>query len=123
MNHKTEEKKEVEIQATKNVWIVWTNTDRTEGRGLQIPMAFCDIEATAIRLGKKGYVQGNDCPISEAVAVKIKNSWLVPGRIEPEGPMDRAAQMLLDKKRAAFEKALDAGLTHDELKLIGSNNI
>ncbi|MES9841194.1 MAG: hypothetical protein ABW134_11630 [Candidatus Thiodiazotropha endolucinida] len=110
----------MEIQESKEVWVAWTNTDCTEGRGNQIPKVVCETEATALRLGKKGYVQGSDCPVSKAMAVKINNQWLVPGRVEMESREDRAIQERIDKKRAAIEKAKAAGLSEDDLKLLGS---
>ncbi|MBN58699.1 hypothetical protein [Thalassolituus sp. UBA3500] len=110
----------MEIQETKTVWVAWTNTDCTEGRGRQIPKAVCESEATAMRLGKKGYVQGSDCPVREAVAVKVNNCWLVPGKIEPISSEDVAAQARIDARRAALKKAKDAGLTDDELRLLKS---
>lgn len=110
----------MEIQETKTVWVAWTNTDCTEGRGRQIPKAVCEKEATAIRLGKKGSVQGSDCNVTECTAVKVNNTWLVPGDIKPESKEDEAAQKRIDAKRAALEKAKAAGLTEEDLRLIGS---
>lgn len=111
---------DIEIQDTKEVWVAWTNTDCTEGRGIQIPKVVCELEATAIRLGKKGYVQGSNCPITKAIAVKINNIWLVPGRIEAESPVDNAAQLRIDQKRAIIEKAKAAGLSEEDLKMLSS---
>lgn len=110
----------VEIQEHKEVWIAWTNTDCTEGRGRQIPKYVCDSEATAIRLGRKGYVQGSNCPVTKGIAVRINNCWLVPGIIELVNRDDIAAQKRIDEKRAAIEKAKSAGLTDDDLKLISA---
>lgn len=112
----------MEIQDTKEVWVAWTNTDCTEGRGYQVPRAVCQSKATAVRLGKKGYVQGSDCPISKTLAVKINNTWLVPGLIHTASREDKDAQKRVDDKRAALQKAKDAGLTEAELKLLGSYN-
>ena len=38
---------------SKKVWIAWGNTDLTEGKGAAYPKHICELEATAIRLGKK----------------------------------------------------------------------
>jgi hypothetical protein len=109
----------MEIQDTKKVWVAWTNTDCTEGRGRQIPKSVCEAEATAIRVGKKGYVQGSDCPVSEAIAVRVNNCWLVPGVIVPTIKDDIATQKRLDEKRAVIEKAKAAGLTEEDLNALG----
>ena len=43
-------KNTIEIQESKTVFIAWTNTDLTEGRGVQIPLAVCESQTTAKRL-------------------------------------------------------------------------
>lgn len=53
---------------TKTYYSVYTNSDLTEGRGYHIPLALCESESTAVRLGKKKYVQGSDCPVNELTA-------------------------------------------------------
>ncbi|MCK5613691.1 hypothetical protein KAR91_68130 [Candidatus Pacearchaeota archaeon] len=111
---------DIEIQDTKAVWVAWTNTDCTEGRGLIVPKAVCDSEATAIRLGRKGSVQGSDCNVSAGVAIQIDNEWLVPGRIIAESKEDIKAQKKVNEKRDVIEKAKAAGLTEYELTLLGN---
>lgn len=108
----------MEIQNSKEVWVAWTNTDCTEGRGRQIPKAVCDLKATAIRLGRKGSVQGSDCQVSKSIAVMVNNCWLIPGVIHAQTPEDVKAQNHMDKKQAAMEKAKAAGLTDEDLKLL-----
>lgn len=113
----------MEIQESKEIWVAWTNTDCTEGRGRQIPKAICATKATAIRLGRRGYVQGSDCPVSCEVAVKVKGRWLVPGEITPPTKEDDKSQQVLDKANAALDKAKDAGLTDEEIKMLRSIKI
>jgi len=109
-----------EIQETKQVWVAWTNTDCTEGRGYQYPKAVCDSEACAIRLGHKGSVQGSNCSITEQIAVKVNNNWLIPGRIVRATKEDDVKQKRIDAKKAVFEKAAAAGLTEEEIQLIAN---
>jgi hypothetical protein len=52
----------------RTIWVAYTNTDCTEGRGRDVPIAFCAAEATAIRLARKKYVQGSDGPVRTLVA-------------------------------------------------------
>jgi len=108
----------MEIQNSKTVWVAWTNTDCTEGRGRNIPKVVCDLEATAIRLGRKGSVQGSDCQVSDHLAVMVNNCWLIPGVIHAQTAEDVKTQNLIDKKQAAIEKAKAAGLTEEDLKLL-----
>lgn len=108
----------MEIQETKTVWVAWTNTDLTEGRGFVVPKAVCELETTAIRVGRRGSVMGSDCHVSEALAVKIKNQWYVPGIIIPAKKADKALQKEADAKREVIAKAKAAGLTDDDIKIL-----
>ncbi|WP_156374424.1 hypothetical protein [Pseudorhodoferax sp. Leaf274] len=44
----------------RTVYAVYTNTDLTEGRGRQYVTHYCETEATARRVGSRGYVMGSD---------------------------------------------------------------
>ena len=110
----------MEIQETKKIWIAVTNTDCTEGRGFQRPKAICETKATALRLGKKGYIQGSDCPVEEGIAVKVNNRWLVPWPIETASSEDFAAQKRLDEYQAVLNKARELGLTPEDIKTLCS---
>ncbi len=68
------------ITAVDDVWVVWVNTDLTEGRGFQVPKAICCAEATARRLARGANVQGSDGVVSREPA------FTVNGR--PYGPCD-----------------------------------
>lgn len=95
---------------TKKIYIVYTNTDLTEGRGWEVPLYYCENEATAKRLGKGRYVQGTDCPYFQYQAKAEGSKWLAPVHIikpsdedlkqEKQMLEERAKQMLLDKFKA-----------------------
>ena len=106
----------------RTVWVAYTNTDCTEGRGRDVPIAVCAAEATAIRLAKKKYVQGSDGPVRTVDLVKIDGKWYAPGTlvdvVEPTRE-DIAAQTAIDAKRDAIEKAKAAGLTDADLLALG----
>ena len=106
----------------KTVFVAYTNTDCTEGRGSDVPIAVCAIEPTAIRLARKQYVQGSDGPVRQMELVKIDGRWYAPSAaidiVQPTEE-DAAAQALLDAKRAAMEKARAAGLSEEEIKALG----
>lgn len=107
---------------TKTVWVAYTNTDCTEGRGRDVPIAVCATEATAMRLARKQYVQGSDGPVRTMELVKIDNKWYAPSAaidvIEPSRE-DIATQSAIDAKRKAVAKAKDAGLTDLDLSALG----
>lgn len=104
------------------VWVAYTNTDCTEGRGYDVPIAVCDIEATALRLARKAYVQGCDGPVRQMELVKIDNKWYAPSTainiINPTKE-DVIAQLTLDSKREVVAKAKAAGLTDEDLVTLG----
>ncbi len=106
----------------RTVWVAYTNTDCTEGRGRDVPIAVCAAEATAIRLARKQYVQGSDGPVRTLELVKIDGKWYAPSAaidvVEPTRE-DVAAQTAIDAKRAAMEKAKAAGLTDADLLALG----
>lgn len=109
---------ELKITSHKKIWIAWTNTDLTEGRGSVIPKAICETEATAIRLGKKGSVQGSDCHVTESIAVLVNGNWLYPGELNYATDEDKRKQKLIDESRAVVDKAKSLGLTESDLKAL-----
>lgn len=106
----------------KTVWVAYTNTDCTEGRGYDVPIAVCAAEATALRFAHRRYVQGSDGPVRTMELVKIDGKWYAPSDaiavVEPTRE-DIAAQAAIDARRAALEKAKAAWLTDDDLLALG----
>lgn len=106
----------------RTVWVAYTNTDCTEGRGHDVPIAVCAAEATARRMARNRYVQGSDGPVRMMELVKIDGAWYAPSSIitvmEPTRE-DVAAQAAIDAKRDALAKAKALGLTADDLKAMG----
>lgn len=112
----------IHMTETRTVWVAFTNSDCTEGRGHDLPIAVCDIEATALRRAKHQYVQGSDGPVRPMEMIKADGKWYVPAvavQIEQATDQDRATQRALDAKRAALAKAKAAGLSDDELLALG----
>lgn len=110
------------IEETKRVWVAWTNTDLTEGKGCPVVKAVAETPETARRLGHKGSVMGSDCYVSEEIAVKARNMWLVPGRIVPETDEDKALRLQREARESAAAKARAAGLSDEDIAaLIGRN--
>lgn len=105
----------------KTVWVAYTNTDCTEGRGHDVPIAICALEVTAKRLAHKRYVQGSDGPVRSMELIMIDNEWYAPGSaitVVLPSSEDIAEQEAINAKRAAIEKAKAAGLTDDDLKAL-----
>lgn len=103
----------------KKVWVAWTNSDLTEGKGKSFPLVVCDKKSTAIRLGSRGGVMESDCVVTEESAVEFPNGrWLIPGRIISASIEDDKQEAISDKREAAIIKCRDAGISEDEIKAI-----
>lgn len=115
-----ENKVEVVVGAIEiDVWQVWSNEDRTEGRGREYVLHYCRNEATAKRLAKGQYVMGTDSPVSKAKALLVDKTLYLPnGRIVEPSKEDIAAQKESDKKAELLEKIKSLGITDEELKLL-----
>lgn len=105
----------------KEIFCVFTNTDLTEGRGAQVPLALCEVEQTAKRLAKGKYIMGSDAPLSKIKMVEVGGVWHVPASavtIHKPTKEDVALQGKLDDFRDALQKAKDAGLSEEDIKLL-----
>ena len=103
----------------KPIWVAYTNSDCTEGRGYDVPLAVCEIEATARRLGKGKWVQGLDAPIRHLEMRKIDGEWYVPScavRIHAPTKDDAKAEDAAKRRKAAIDRAKACGLTDDEIR-------
>jgi hypothetical protein len=105
----------MEVQDIKKVWVAWTNSDLTEGRGWEYPLAVAESMETAIRLGKGGSVQGCNCRVTEENAVKVDGKWLAPAKIENESKADKESREKREAKERALAKAKQLGMTDDDL--------
>lgn len=106
---------------SKSVFVAYSNTDLTEGRGRDFPIAVCELKSSALRLSKGRYVQGSDGPVRAATLKIFDGEWYAPlciVKIESPTKEDIAAQSIIDCKAAAIQKAKDLGLTDAEIAQI-----
>ncbi len=89
----------------REVWLVHTNDDLTEGRGRQYVKYVCEAEATAIRLAHHGYVQGSDCPISLGKMIEHEGKWYQPASVVPPSVDDIRVQKAIDEKKKRIDRA------------------
>lgn len=110
----------MKIEDTKPIWVAWSNTDCTEGRGFRYALVVADSYEAAARLGKGGNVQGSDCEVTEEVAFKIKGktSWYCPRLIQPENREDRSLREAREKREAVLEKVRAAGITEEDIAIL-----
>jgi hypothetical protein len=106
----------------RTVYTVWTNQDLTEGRGYEYPLAVCETESTARRLGKGRYVQGSDCRVTETTLFLVDHKWYGPVAVTPPTKEDIAAEVKLQAakaaaaaKLAAIDKARALGLSDEDI--------
>jgi hypothetical protein len=109
----------------RTIWVVYTSTDCTEGRGADVPIYLCDKEATAVRLSRNRYVQGADGPVRAVELIKIDGEWYAPSAafyVNGSTRDDDKLQNQLDAKRDAIKKAKAAGLTDSDLNALVYRN-
>lgn len=116
------------ITDRKPLYVVYSNTDRSEGRGREYPFALCEYEVTANRLAKGCHVQGTDGPILKVDAVMFNNRWFVPievVKIERMSADDQREHDKIEKMRehdnkiaALLKKMLDNGFNRDEIQFL-----
>ena len=102
---------------TKVLFVTYTNSDLTEGRGYHIPIAVSETLSTSERLGKGKYVQGSNCPVNEVECIKVDKKWYIPldcVNVIKANETDLANE----KKRIAIEKAKALGLSESDLKAL-----
>ena len=99
----------------KTVFVVWRNTDLTEGRGWQVPHAVCWKQSTAIRQAKGVDVQGSNGQVKEAKAFKIDGLWYAPAQIIHPTTEDDRNEERLKRREKIREKMLNAGISEAEI--------
>ncbi len=104
----------------KTVFVAWTNSDLTEGRGHPVLIAVCELEATAARLVKNAGVMGSDGYVTIFPAIFHAGSWCAPVSIVPPTEQDKKSQIITEAREQAVRKAKKAGLTDEDIRsLIG----
>jgi hypothetical protein len=110
---------------TKTVYVVWANTDMTEGRGVEYIKHFCEKESTAQRLAKKGYVMGSDARYTEQTLYKHDGRWFGPVMISSPSEQDSRQEAELARQReakakrtAAINRAKGLGLSEEDIALL-----
>lgn len=105
----------------ETLWVVYVNTDLTEGRGSNDATWTCLSEATARRLAKGAGVQGADATVGAVEIARINGLPYVPWngvRIIRPTTADETEQKRLDARRTAVAKAKQAGLTDADIKAL-----
>ena len=104
-----------------DVYVVWQNTDLTEGRGKQRNIATCLLKTTAERLGKGRGVQGCNCMVTRERAYVIDGRTYCIGNLEHPSDSDHEKEKKEKIKNAVLEKA-KAVLTDEEIEILKEMN-
>lgn len=108
------------------VYAVYTNSDLTEGRGVEYVLHYCEKESTARRLGKGAYVQGGNARVERVKMYYIDGAYYAPGPyVCPPSSQDIEEEKKLEQERAkaeakkeALEAAKRAGLTDKQIEAL-----
>jgi hypothetical protein len=101
----------------QTVYVVLTNTDLTEGRGMDVRLAYAETMALAKDLGRGKYVMGSDCPVEPINGVVIEDennkAWAVDRNLL--GKFYRIS----DDPRAKRREELLRQLSPEDLEILG----
>lgn len=107
------------------VYIVFTNTNLTDGYGSEYPLAVADYKSTATRFAKGKYVMGSDAPVKKVELVQFEGVWYLPVDYVPilkaeKGDKERDEKDI--SRSEAIERAKKLGLSEDDINLIRSSS-
>ena len=109
---------------SRTLYVVFTNTDLTEGRGWQHPIGYSFNEYTALRFAKNKGVMGSDAHVNGYSTLIVDGKEYVSvGLLN----IQRPEQADIDKERAdkkrkeTITRLLDAGVDPEDLKTLGVN--
>lgn len=103
------------------LWATIGNTDNTEGKGREVVKSLSLTRSTAKRLGRKGYVQGGDCPIQKVPVLHhegqayISLSWINIIQPDDEDKRNETRRVLLEE---TIEKARERGMSEEDIAIL-----
>lgn len=103
-------------------WGVFVNSDLTEGRGFDVLLGLCRLEATALRIAKRANVQGSDGVVRKVQLCMREGKLCGPIQLKEPSAADEAAQVMMDKKRLVREKAEALGLSTEDLDVLSARS-
>jgi hypothetical protein len=104
------------------IYVVFTNTDLTEGRGIQVPIAWSRNKYTAQRLAKGSGVQGSNADLHLAVTEFIRGKEYIKVDYVPlQSPSkeDEIKQKQMEDRDELVAKMKALGVTDEMLQGLG----
>mgnify|MGYP001568901927 CR=1 FL=1 len=111
----------MEYTKKKIAYVVFVNSDGTEGRGYPVVKAVCDKRATALRLAKGADVQGSNGQVLKTELLWVGTSWFGPVTVVQSTVEDDRAERRMNEVQAVIDRGLALGLTPDEIAVIRSS--
>lgn len=105
----------MDVTDTKQVFVVWTNTDLTEGKGRQYPLYVCESKTTALRVGKNAGVQGSSADIYADEAYMMDGRWYAPSNIMRASLADKKIDQARQRSVEIVDKAKKLGLSNEDI--------
>lgn len=103
------------------VFAIEDNSDHSEGRGRQFVKAYTTSETCAIRISKRGYVQGTDNPIDIIRLYDFDgHDFPINSEVKLHTPTkeDIEKDNFLNSYDGILKKALELGLTEEEIDIL-----
>lgn len=108
----------IKISDSHRIFIVFTNSDLTEGRGYPVFVDAFFSETSAKRAAKGIGVQGTDGTIEESIAIYINEQWFIPYNIKKPSINDVAKDKRKEEIKEVLDKIKSLGLTSKEMELL-----
>lgn len=103
-------------------FVAWSNTDLTEGRGSQIPIAVSKSYSCAERLGRKKGVQGSDASVKKDWLIRLGGQYYGRINLNYATVEDTTNDTKYQQYKEAVARAQALGLTGDDLKILSGGN-
>ncbi len=110
------------MMESRTLYVVFTNTDLTEGRGWQYPIGYSFNEYTALRVAKKKGVMGTDGDVSGYPTLIVDGKEYVPVsllNIQRPEQADIDKEQADKKRKETVARLLEAGADPEDLKALG----
>lgn len=103
------------------VYVVFTNSDLTEGRGRPVPLYVCEMLTTALRVAKGHGVMGSDASVLTIKCLDSGGVKYIPlnciNLIKPSYE-DEANEQKRTRKEEAIMKAMELGLSKEDIEAL-----
>jgi len=106
---------------SRTCYVVWANTDGTEGRGRDVPIGWFWNETSALRFAVGKDVQGSPGRVEKTSALQSGDpgrAWFGPVNIEYPTASDEMESHRINAARLALKRARESGLSDEDIALI-----